>query len=307
MTTAAGNPGASTAAVTATAARADAPVIRRPKKRAGPVEWIAVHLVFLVVCLFFLIPFLWLLSAAFDEKATAYLQLPAVPTLNNFIRIFTEHDFAHVLANSLFVAIATMLLVVFAVSLAGYSLSRLELRRKDWITYAVLLLQTMPISATMVPIYGLARQLGLRNSYLGLILIHAAIELPFLVWLMKGFFDGIPRHLEEAAWLDGRTRFRALVEIVVPLARPGLGIAAGLAFLSAWAEVLMVVILIDQQDLKTVPLAFYEAMRTQGGYTEVQYGVIAAMGVLYLLPVMVVFFGARRLMVRGLMNSTKGL
>jgi ABC-type glycerol-3-phosphate transport system permease component len=165
----------------------------------------------------------------------------------------------------------------------------------------------MPISATMVPIYGLARQLGLRNSYLGLILIHAAIELPFLIWLMKGFFDSIPRHLEEAAWLDGRTKFRALVEIVLPLARPGLGIAAGLAFLSAWAEVLMVVILIDQQDLKTVPLAFYEAMRTQGGYTEVQYGVIAAMGVLYLLPVMVVFFGARRLMVRGLMNSTRGL
>ena len=104
----------------------------------------------------------------------------------------------------------------------------------------------MPISATMVPIYGLARQLGLRNSYLGLILIHAAIELPFLIWLMKGFFDSIPRHLEEAAWLDGRSKLRALVEIVLPLARPGLGIAAGLAFLSAWAEVLMVVILIDQ-------------------------------------------------------------
>ena len=286
---------------------ADAPLVRRPKKRAGPLEWIAVHLVFLVVCAFFLIPFLWLLSAAFDEKASAYVQWPVVPTVMNFVRLFSEHDFGRVLVNSLFVAIATMILVVFAVALAGYSLSRLDLRRKDWITYAVLLLQTMPISATMVPIYGLARQLGLRNSYLGLILIHAAIELPFLIWLMKGFFDSIPRHLEEAAWLDGRSRFRALVEIVLPLARPGLGIAAGLAFLSAWAEVLMVVILIDQQDLKTVPLAFYEAMRTQGGYTEVQYGVIAAMGVLYLLPVMVVFFGARRLMVRGLMNSTRGL
>ncbi|MFL5679469.1 MAG: carbohydrate ABC transporter permease [Chloroflexota bacterium] len=307
MTTAAGNPTSSTAAIAATGARAEAPVIRRPKNKAGPVEWIAVHFVFLLVCAFFIIPFLWLFSAAFDAKATAYLQFPAVPTLNNFVRIFTEHDFARVLANSLFVAIATMLLVVFTVSLAGYSLSRLDLKRKDWITYAVLLLQTMPISATMVPIYGLARELGLRNSYLGLILIHAAIELPFLVWLMKGFFDSIPRHLEEAAWLDGRSKFRALVEIVVPLARPGLGIAAGLAFLSAWAEVLMVVILIDQQDLKTVPLAFYEAMRTQGGYTEVEYGTIAAMGVLYLLPVMVVFFGARRLMVRGLMNSTKGL
>jgi multiple sugar transport system permease protein len=287
----------------ATAAR----TVRRRRRGAGPVEWLLVHLVFVIVAAFFLIPFLWLFSAAFDEKASAYIQLPAVPTLMNFVRIFTEHDFARVLVNSLFVAIATMLLVVVTVSLAGYSLSRIDLRRKDWITYAVLLLQTMPLSATMVPIYGLARDLGLRNSYLGLILIHAAIELPFLVWLMKGFFDSIPRHLEEAAWLDGRTRLRALVEIVLPLARPGLGIAAGLSFLSAWAEVLMVVILIDQQDLKTVPLAFYEAMRTRGGYTEVQYGTIAAMGVLYLLPVMLVFFGARRLMIRGLMNSTRGL
>ena len=288
------------------AARASAPP-SRPKARAGPLEWIVIHLTFLVVSAFFLVPFVWLLSAAFDAKATAYIQFPVEPTIMNFVRIFTEHDFARVLGNSIFVAVATMILVVVTVSLAGYSLSRLDLRRKDWITYTVLLLQTMPISATMVPIYGLARQLGLRNSYLGLILIHAAIELPFLIWLMKGFFDSIPRHLEEAAWLDGRSKIRALVEIVLPLARPGLGIAAGLAFLSAWAEVLMVVILIDQDSLKTVPLAFYEAMRTQGGYVEVQYGVIAAMAVIYLLPVMVVFFAARRLMVRGLMSSTRGL
>jgi ABC-type glycerol-3-phosphate transport system permease component len=275
--------------------------------RAHPVEWIFMHLAFLAVSVFFLAPFLWLFGAAFDEGATAYIHWPASPTLGNFVRIFTEHDFGRVLVNSVFVAVTTMALVVVTVSLAGYSLSRIDLRRKDWITYAVLLLQTMPLSATMVPIYGLARQLGLRNSYLGLILIHAAIELPFLVWLMKGFFDSVPKQLEEASWLDGRTKLRALVEIVVPLARPGLGIAAGFSFLSAWAEVLMVIILIDQQDLKTVPLAFYEAMRTQGGYTEVQYGVISAMAVLYLLPVMAVFFGARRLMVRGLMNSTRGL
>ncbi len=291
----------------ATDAAAGARTVHRRRKGAGPGEWILVHLAFLVIVAFFLVPFLWLFSAAFDDKASAYIQFPVAPTINNFVRLFTEHDFARVLVNSLFVAIATMLLVVATVSLAGYSISRIDFKHKDWITYAVLLLQTMPLSATMVPIYGLARDLGLRNSYVGLILVHAAIELPFLVWLMKGFFDSIPRHLEEAAWLDGRTKIRALVEIVLPLARPGLGIAAGLSFLSAWAEVLMVIILIDQQDLKTVPLAFYEAMRTQGGYTEVQYGVIAAMGVLYLVPVMAVFFGARRLMIRGLMNSTRGL
>lgn len=283
-----------------------APGRRRPA-RASWAERILVHVAFAAAAAFFLAPFLWLFTAAFDANATAYIHLPSQPTLDNFRRIFAENDFGRALGNSVFVALATMALVVVTVSLAGYSLSRIELRRKDWFTYSVLLLQTMPLSATMVPIYGLARQLGLRNSYVGLILIHAAIELPFLVWLMKGFFDSVPRQLEEASWLDGRTRLRALIEIVLPLARPGLGIAAGLSFLSAWSEVLMVIILIDQQNLKTVPLAFYEAMRTQGGYTEVQYGPIAAMAVLYLLPVMAVFFGARRLMVRGLMSSTRGL
>ena len=121
---------------------------------------------------------------------------------------------------------------------------------------------------------------------------------------MKGFFDSVPRYLEEAAWLDGRSKLRALFEIVLPVARPGIAVAAGLSFLSAWAEVLMVIILIDQQSKKTVPLAFYEAFRTAGGYTEVRYDLVAAMGVLYLLPVMLLFFATRRFMVRGLMGTT---
>lgn len=279
-----------------------------PARRGGsPLEAIAVHAAFVAAILFFLAPFFWLFTAAFDADAAAYIRLPSRFTFDNFVRIFAELGFANALRNSLFVATATMLLNVVAVSLAGYSLSRMRLRAKSAILYGVLLLQTMPLSATMVPIYGLARALGLRNSYLGLILIHAAIELPFLVWLMKGFFDSVPRHLEEAAWLDGRSKLRALWEVVVPVARPGIGVVAGLSFLTAWAEVLMVIILIDKQDMKTVPLAFYETFRTQGGYTEVEYGLVAAMGVLYLIPVMTIFFATRRLMVRGLISTSRGL
>ncbi|MGH2499829.1 MAG: carbohydrate ABC transporter permease [Candidatus Limnocylindria bacterium] len=289
-----------------TRTRLVAPPPMRPREPGSPVEWVLVHAAAAVAAAFFLTPFLWLLSAAFDGNAAAYIRMPERPTLDNFVFIFGELGFAGALANSLFVAVSTTALVVFSVSLAGYSLSRIDLRHKTWITFAVLLLQTMPLSATMVPIYGLARELGLRNSYLGLILIHAAIELPFLIWLMKGFFDSVPRHLEEAAWLDGRTKFRALFEVVLPIARPGIGVAAGFAFLAAWAEILMVLILVDRQEMKTVPLAFYETFRTAGGYTEVQYGLVAAMGVLYVLPVMVVFFATRRLMVRGLM-STRGM
>ena len=277
-----------------------------PRGASWP-ELLAVHVVFALAAVFFLAPFVWLFTAAFDANAQAYVRWPERLTLENFARIFTEHDFGRALANSVVVASATMLLDVAAVSLAGYSLSRLELRFTSWITYAVLVLQTMPLSATMVPIYGLARALGLRNSYLGLVLIHAAIELPFLIWLMKGFFDTVPRHLEEAAWLDGRSKLRALLEIVLPVARNGIFVVAGLSFLAAWAEVLMMIILVDTQDLKTVPLAFYETLRTRGGYTEVHYGLVAAMGVLYALPVMAIFFATRRLMVRGLVATSRGL
>jgi ABC-type glycerol-3-phosphate transport system permease component len=209
--------------------------------------------------------------------------------------------------NSLFIATATMLLDVVTVSLAAYAISRLQIRRKDWLMYALLLLQTMPITATMVPIYGLARQLGLRNSYLGLILVHAALDLPFLIWLLKGFFDTVPRYLEEAAWIDGRGKLRALFEIVLPVAAPGLGVVAGLSFLNAWSEVLMVLILVDRPEFMTVPLAFYQTFRSAGGYTEVRYELIAAMGVLYLLPVMLLFILTRNFLVRGMTATTKGL
>ena len=150
------------------------------RRREGTwIEAVLAHLVFAAVIVFFLAPFVWLVTAAFDADAQAYIRWPSQLTLDNFARVFTDHDFGRALGNSALVAGLTMLLDVVAVSLAGYSLSRMDLRFKSAITYGVLLLQTMPLSATMVPIYGLARAVGLRNSYLGLILIHAAIELPF--------------------------------------------------------------------------------------------------------------------------------
>jgi len=282
------------------------PTARR-RRQGTRREWVLVHIAYVVIIAFFGSPFLWLLTAAFDGNAKAYIRWPEAPTFDNFVYIFRELDFTRALLNSLFVSTATMIVCTITVALAGYSLSRLTFGPKTWLVYSVLVLQTMPISATMVPIYGLARDLHLRNSYLGLILVHAALEMPFLVWLMKGFFDAVPRYLEEAAWLDGRSKLRAWVEILLPVARPGIGVVAGFAFLNAWAEVLMVLILVDDNKFMTVPLAFYQTYRTSGGYTEVRYELVAAMGVLYVLPVIALFFATRKMMVRGWMGTTRGL
>src|SRR5207302_9773922 len=112
----------------------------------------------------------------------------------------------------------------------------------------------------------------------------------------NNLFDNVLRCFEVAVWRDGGCKLRVVVEVVLPVERNGIGVVAGLSFLAAWAEVLMMIILIDSQDLKAVPLAFFETFRTDGGYTEVQYGLVAAMGVLYAVPVMAIFLATRRMM-----------
>lgn len=280
---------------------------KRRRSRRPTAEFVLVHLAFVVIIVFFTVPFIWLLTAAFDRRAVAYIRWPAHPTFHNFVAIFTDYSFGRALGNSLIVSTSSMVLVTLTVALAGYSLSRLRFRRKNVFTYTILLLQTMPLSATMVPIYGLAGQLHLRNSYYGLILVDSATQLPFLIWLMKGFFDSVPRYLEEAGWIDGASRARAWWGIVLPIAKPGIGLTAGLAFLGTWAEILMVLILIDSNSKMTVPLAFYQAFQSEGGYTEVNYQIVAAMGLLYLLPVLILFLATRKMMVRGLMGTTAGM
>ncbi len=265
-----------------------------------------IYIAFAVIILFFVTPFLWLFLAAVDPQAKAFIHVPERPTLENFRLLFSDFGFGTALGNSFLVATSTMFLTVVVVAFASYTLSRWDVRGKGGLMYGLLLLQTMPLSATMVPIYGLARTLGLRNSYLGLVLIHATIELPFLIWVMKGFFDSVPRALEEAAWMDGRSRARSLLEIVLPVAAPGLAVVAGLSFLAAWSEVLLVLILVDNENMKTVPLKFYETFRTQGGYVEVRYEVVAAMALLYLVPVLLLFLLTRRYLVRGIFGGTRG-
>ncbi|MEA2597843.1 MAG: multiple sugar transport system permease protein [Thermomicrobiales bacterium] len=269
------------------------------RKRA---EWLAVHTALLLVIVAFGAPFLWIVAAALNRAEVTSWPWPNHPTLANFRVLFDERDAGLALRNSLIVSGSTMVLATVSASLAGYGLSRMTFHRKAVLAYAILLLQSIPLAVTMVPIYDLATRLELQDTYRGLILTHTAISLPLLVWLMKGFCDAVPRDTEEAAWLDGASAFRGWRDVVLPQTYAGIAVVAGFAFANAWAEVLMVVILVKDVAKETLPFQFFYA--ADGG-RETQ--TTAALGVLYVLPVLLLFLALRRLMVRGLVESTQGL
>ncbi len=158
----------------------------------------------------------------------------------------------------------------------------------------------------MVPLYDLARRLGLRDSLWGLIVVQIGVLLPLLTWLLKHFFDSVPQGLEEAAWLDGATRWRAWAGVVLPVARGGLAVAAGLAFVMAWAEVMFPLILLDRPATRPVSLAFYRTARDARGLSGTSHETVAAFGVIYLLPVLVAFLAIRSLLFDRLSGGLHG-
>ncbi len=274
---------------------------RIPLRRAA-----AIYALYTATILFWGVPVTWLFLASIDPSASAYIKIPSNPGPQNFIDVFTEYDTARYLANSLIVSTSTMALTTALASLAGYSLSRGRVRGKRGLLLSLLLLQIVPGSALMVPLYGLMRGLGLRNTYVGLVLVYTAMQLPFLIWVMKGFFDTIPREYEEAAWLDGCGLLDTLTRILLPIAKPGLAVVSSMSFMGAWADVLMVLVLIDSDAYKTLPLGFYEAFTSFGGYLEVRYDDLAAMGVIYLVPVLLLFLLNRKYLVKGVAAGVKG-
>ena len=278
------------------------PVVRPRTVVARSAGWLLLRLALLVVIAVFGLPFLWTVASALGTGRATGLPWPREATLANFRALFDQYDVGTALRNSLIVSVVTMLLATTTAALAGYGLSRLRYRRKIWLVYAVLLLQSIPLAATMVPVYDLAVRLGLQNSYQGLVLTHAAIALPLLVWLMKGFTDAVPRAMEEEAWVDGASELRAWFDVVLPATLPGIAVTAGFAFAGAWSEVLMAVLLVTDPGMGTLPFRFFD-LADRGGDAHI----IAALGVLYVFPVLLLFLALRRLMIKGLVESTQGM
>ena len=267
--------------------------------------WLAVGL--MVVAAVF--PFLWMLRTAVTPAADAFSLTPSlVPTrltAAHLIRVVTAPNvpFVRYFLNSCLVAFSTTALVVVLGSWGAYALARLDFRGKRTFGFALLLIQMFPGVLMIIPLFVVFSRLGLVDNFLGLVVAYTTGSLPFVVWLLRGYFLSIPRELEDAARIDGATYLGTLFRIVIPLAAPGLAAVATLAFVHAWNEFFFAYVLIsdEQKKVLSIGLASYVEQFTT------DYGGLFAMASLTTLPVVALFMVFQRYLVGGLTTgSVKG-
>jgi multiple sugar transport system permease protein len=258
--------------------------------------WLAVAAI-VVFCLF---PFYWLINTSLKSGAdlSGAALLPPSPGLDNYTSIFEDTAFTNALRNSAIIAGSVTVLSLLIGSFAGYALARLHLPFKFLILAIVLSISTFPPIAIAAPVFELWTDIGLYNTYLGLILPSLAFGLPLTVFIMASFFHDIPRELEDAALVDGATRLQAFRKVVVPLAAPGVVTAGLLVFIFAWNEFLFAITLTSTPERRPVPAAI--AFFTGSQQFEVPLGTISAASVVVTIPLIVLVLIFQRRIVAGL-------
>ena len=230
--------------------------------------------------------------------------LPVVPQFGNYARVFAAQPFAQYFLNSMIVAGASTLLCVVVATLAAYALSRLKLQSRGVISLLIIAASIFPVVSLIVPLYQAMLALGWLNTYAALIIPYAAFSLPISILTLSAFFQGIPPELEDAAMVDGCSRFGALWRIIVPLSAPGVATAAILAFVNSWNEFLLALTFARSPSVKTIPPAIVDFQSQFGGF---QWEVVSAAIIVAIIPVVVIILVFQQKIISGLTSgSVKG-
>ena len=253
-----------------------------------------------------LLPFVVMFVSSFKDLLDAF-KLPAIgnwtgigvffdftPTFKHYHTLFAENNFGQYVMNSLIAAGGSAVISVIFGSLAAYSLSRVDFRGKSDLFFWIISTRMAPVVAVMVPLFAIFRSLDLVGTLPGLILAYTTFNLPFAIWILKGFFDSVPYGIEEAQMVDGATRFQAFRSIL-PLVAPGIGAFIVLCVLFAWNDFLFAAI-IGSGGAKTLPVATRELVQPQ----NIQWGAIMAAGVVTTAPMMLLGLVIRKYLVTGL-------
>jgi arabinogalactan oligomer/maltooligosaccharide transport system permease protein len=266
-----------------------------------PSLWIVVacHVGLLLFTVATLYPVLWVVKMALSPGqsfASGLSPIPSQVTLQNFSDVTGTADFGRQLLNSVVVATATSLVGLVLSTTAAYAMSRWPFPGKDRAMNTFLLTQMFPAVVMAIPLYLLLDLLGLLDSLAGLVLVYASTSVPFSTWTLKGFFDTLPRELEEAALLDGASRWQTFWLVILPLARPALAVTGLFSFMTAWNEFVLAATFLGNSRSFTLPVVLQRYVSDYG----TEWGHFAAGAILVSVPVMVLFFALQRQFVEGL-------
>jgi multiple sugar transport system permease protein len=260
----------------------------------------ALIVVMLLLGLFVLLPFLWTFSTSLKplQEVNKYPPEWVSPNMSfaPYSDMFFYLPFSTYTLNSLIVACSATVLTLIIGSLAAFAFARFQFRGKTVFLLLFLLSQMLPGASVIIPLFQLFRDAGLYDTHIGLILIHSAFLLPFVIWLLYGFFLGIPTEVEDAAMIDGCSRMQALRRIILPLALPGIGATALFAFLGSWSEFFFALLLTSSDSTRTIPVGIGLFV---GEYVDV-WNQMSAAAVLFSLPPLFLFLMMRRTFVKGL-------
>ena len=249
---------------------------------------------------FALFPLYWLLKVSVTPNDLLYSEgirfWPSRLSLAHYTFVLAHSDFPLFFKNSVVVSGSTAVVVTLISALSGYAMSRFDFRGKMWLVGLMLITQMFPLVMLVAPIFKLFSPLGLTNSLTGLVIVYTAFNVPFATFLMQSFFDGIPKDLEEAAMIDGASRFRAFRQIILPLTLPGVAATLGFVFTAAWSELLFALMLVSKADASTFPVGLLSFVSK----FSVDFGQMMAAGVLALIPACLFFLLIQRYLVQGL-------
>jgi arabinogalactan oligomer/maltooligosaccharide transport system permease protein len=286
------------------------------KERAGADEpaHLPLHLILIVVTLMTLYPILWVFTIAFSGKQSlAIADVPANPTtldrlraiipwpadfsMSNFVSVMKDQPFAIWLGNSAIVAAATTILGVFLACTAAYAYSRFRFPGRETGLMSFLVSQMFPGTLMLIPLYIiLVKWLGLGSTRISLVLVYATTSIPFCVWMLKGYFDTIPKELEEAAIMDGASPGTIFFRIILPLAKPAVAVTALFSFMTGWNEFILAATFMDKEVMYTAPVGLRFFV---GGFSQ-QWGYFAAGSIIVSIPVVALFMFLQKYLVSGL-------
>ncbi|MGW4895936.1 sugar ABC transporter permease [Kitasatospora sp. NPDC004240] len=288
---------------TAPAARPAAHAARKPRRRgrgqAGPLATALSHGALILASAVALFPVLWIVYISLGPDKTDYLHPGEIldkMTLSNYDTVLFDTDFFAWFGNAFLVSGATTVLGVMIAATTGYAVSRMRFPGHRPLMWSLLVTQMFPIAVLIVPMYTILSELNLLDTYLGLILVYSTTTVPYCAWLLKGYFDTIPVEIDEAGRVDGLSPFGTFWRLVLPLARPGLAVAAFYSFLTAWAEVAFASTFMLSSDNYTLAVG----LQTFVSEHDSQWNLMAATAVLIAIPSSVLFYLVQRHLVTGL-------